>query len=298
MNREVIATGRTVDEALDKAYEQLGISRDEAQFEILDLPKKGFLGLGASPAKVRVFIEVSKAQCAVDYLQSIFYQMGLDQVQIDVTETENCANITLSGDGLGVLIGRRGETLDALQYLAGLVANRLEGDYYRIVVDSGNYREKRDKTLAELARKVGGQAAKTGRKTSLEPMNPYERRIIHTTVQEIEGATSWSVGSEPNRHVVVGPSDDNPVRRESKPPRERGARGGRPNDRARAGERSERPQREARRSAEGVPERPVRQVREFVPRSNPLPMADGGTPPEKTISEKEQSATLYGRIDL
>ena len=101
MNREVIATGRTVDEALDKAYEQLGISRDEAQFEILDLPKKGFLGLGASPAKVRVFIEVSKAQCAVDYLQSIFYQMGLDQVQIDVTETENCANITLSGDGLG-----------------------------------------------------------------------------------------------------------------------------------------------------------------------------------------------------
>lgn len=117
MNREVIATGRTVDEALDKAYEQLGISRDEAQFEILDLPKKGFLGLGASPAKVRVFIEVSKAQCAVDYLQSIFHQMGLDQVQIDVTETENCANITLSGDGLGVLIGRRGETLDALQYL-------------------------------------------------------------------------------------------------------------------------------------------------------------------------------------
>ena len=298
MNREVIATGRTVDEALDKAYEQLGISRDEAQFEILDLPKKGFLGLGASPAKVRVFIEVSKAQCAVDYLQSIFHQMGLDQVQIDVTETENCANITLSGDGLGVLIGRRGETLDALQYLAGLVANRLEGDYYRIVVDSGNYREKRDKTLAELARKVGGQAAKTGRKTSLEPMNPYERRIIHTTVQEIEGATSWSVGSEPNRHVVVGPSDDNPVRRESKPPRERGARGGRPTDRARAGERSERPQREARRSADGVPERPVRQVREFVPRSNPLPMADGGTPPEKTISEKEQSATLYGRIDL
>ena len=93
MNREIIATGRTVDEALDKAYEQLGVSRDEAQFEILDLPKKGFLGLGSSPAKVRVFIEFSKAQCAVDYLQSIFDQMGLDHVQIDVTEMENCANI-------------------------------------------------------------------------------------------------------------------------------------------------------------------------------------------------------------
>ena len=89
MNREIIATGRTVDEALDKAYEQMGISRDEAQFEILDLPKKGFLGLGSTPAKVRVYIEISKAQCAVDYLQSIFHQMGLENVQIDVTESEN-----------------------------------------------------------------------------------------------------------------------------------------------------------------------------------------------------------------
>ena len=208
MNREVIATGRTVDEALDKAYEQLGISRDEAQFEILDLPKKGFLGLGASPAKVRVFIEVSKAQCAVDYLQSIFHQMGLDQVQIDVTETENCANITLSGDGLGVLIGRRGETLDALQYLAGLVANRLEGDYYRIVVDSGNYREKREKTLENLAKKLSSQVIRTDRSVTLEPMNPYERRIIHMTVHDIEGITSWSIGSEPYRRVVIGTSKD------------------------------------------------------------------------------------------
>ena len=140
MNREIIATGRTVDEALDKAYEQMGISRDEAQFEILDLPKKGFLGLGSTPAKVRVYIEISKAQCAVDYLQSIFHQMGLENVQIDVTESENCANLTLNGEGLGVLIGRRGETLDALQYLAGLVANRMEGDYYRIVVDRKNGR--------------------------------------------------------------------------------------------------------------------------------------------------------------
>lgn len=120
---------------------------------------------------------------------------------------------------------RRGETLDALQYLTGLVANRVDNAYYRVTIDVGNYREKRDKTLAELPVRSAARAAKTGRKTSLEPMNPYERRIIHTTVQEIEGATSWSVGSEPNRHVVVGPSDDNPVRRESKPPRERGARG-------------------------------------------------------------------------
>ena len=218
-------------------------------------------------------------------------------VTIEIKANDDGCVLTLQGDDVGFIIGRRGETLDALQYLTGLVANRVDNAYYRVTIDVGNYREKRDKTLAELARKVGSQAAKTGRKTSLEPMNPYERRIIHTTVQDIEGAMSWSVGTEPNRHVVVGPSEDNPMKnRESKPQRERGGRA-RSSDRNRQGERGERPQREPRR-ADSVPERPVRQVREFVPRSNPLPMADGGTPPEKTISEKEQSATLYGRIDL
>lgn len=299
MRKEAIKEAATLEEAKEAAAREIGLDVQTAQFEILQMPQKKTLGLfGGCPARVKAFAEVSPADKAAEYLRGVLRQMGAGEVSIDVkVQGEGCV-LTLNGDDVGFIIGRRGETLDALQYLTGLVANRVDNAYYRVTIDVGNYREKRDKTLAELARKVGGQAAKTGRKTSLEPMNPYERRIIHTTVQEIEGATSWSVGSEPNRFVVVGPSDDNPVRRESKPPRERGARGGRPNDRARAGERSERPQREARRSADGVPERPVRQVREFVPRSNPLPMADGGTPPEKTISEKEQSATLYGRIDL
>ena len=299
MRKEAIKEAATLEEAKEAAAREIGLDVQTAQFEILQMPQKKTLGLfGGCPARVKAFAEVSPADKAAEYLRGVLRQMGAGEGSIDVkVQGEGCV-LTLNGDDVGFIIGRRGETLDALQYLTGLVANRVDNAYYRVTIDVGNYREKRDKTLAELARKVGGQAAKTGRKTSLEPMNPYERRIIHTTVQEIEGATSWSVGSEPNRHVVVGPSDDNPVRRESKPPRERGARGGRPNDRARAGERSERPQREARRSADGVPERPVRQVREFVPRSNPLPMADGGTPPEKTISEKEQSATLYGRIDL
>ena len=299
MRKEAIKEAATLEEAKEAAAREIGLDVQTAQFEILQMPQKKTLGLfGGCPARVKAFAEVSPADKAAEYLRGVLRQMGAGEVSIDVKEQGEGCVLTLNGDDVGFIIGRRGETLDALQYLTGLVANRVDNAYYRVTIDVGNYREKRDKTLAELARKVGGQAAKTGRKTSLEPMNPYERRIIHTTVQEIEGATSWSVGSEPNRHVVVGPSDDNPVRRESKPPRERGARGGRPNDRARAGERSERPQREARRSADGVPERPVRQVREFVPRSNPLPMADGGTPPEKTISEKEQSATLYGRIDL
>lgn len=111
--------------------------------------------------------------------------------------------MTLTGDGLGVLIGRRGETLDALQYLSGLVANRMEGEYFRITIDSGNYREKRERTLELLAKKLSSQVLKNGRSMTLEPMNPYERRIIHATVQNIDGVSSSSIGEEPNRRVVI-----------------------------------------------------------------------------------------------
>ena len=298
MRKEAIKEAATLEEAKEAAAKEIGLDVQTAQFEILQMPQKKTLGLfGGCPARVRAFFEVSPAEKAAEYLKDVLRDMGAGEVAIEIKTNDDGCVLTLQGDDVGFIIGRRGETLDALQYLTGLVANRVDNAYYRVTIDVGNYREKRDKTLAELARKVGSQAAKTGRKTSLEPMNPYERRIIHTTVQDIEGAMSWSVGTEPNRHVVVGPSEDNPMRsRESKPQRERGGRG-RSNDRNRQGERGERPQRETRR-ADGVPERPVRQVREFVPRSNPLPMADGGTPPEKTVSEKEQSATLYGRIDL
>lgn len=298
MRKEAIKEAATLEEAKEAAAKEIGQDVQTAQFEILQMPQKKTLGLfGGCPARVRAFYEVSPADKAAEYLKDVLRDMGAGEVAIEIKANDDGCVLTLQGDDVGFIIGRRGETLDALQYLTGLVANRVDNAYYRVTIDVGNYREKRDKTLAELARKVGSQAAKTGRKTSLEPMNPYERRIIHTTVQDIEGAMSWSVGTEPNRHVVVGPSEDNPMKnRESKPQRERGGRG-RSNDRNRQGERGERPQREPRR-ADSVPERPVRQVREFVPRSNPLPMADGGTPPEKTISEKEQSATLYGRIDL
>ena len=298
MRKEAIKEAATLEEAKEAAAKEIGLDVQTAQFEILQMPQKKTLGLfGGCPARVRAFYEVSPADKAAEYLKDVLRDMGAGEVTIEIKANDDGCVLTLQGDDVGFIIGRRGETLDALQYLTGLVANRVDNAYYRVTIDVGNYREKRDKTLAELARKVGSQAAKTGRKTSLEPMNPYERRIIHTTVQDIEGAMSWSVGTEPNRHVVVGPSEDNLMKnRESKPQRERGGRA-RSSDRNRQGERGERPQREPRR-ADGVPERPVRQVREFVPRSNPLPMADGGTPPEKTISEKEQSATLYGRIDL
>ena len=164
-----------------------------------------------------------------------------------------------------------------------------------------------------MARKVAGQAARSGRRTSLEPMNPYERRIIHTAVQDVEGAISWSVGSEPNRHVMIGPSDDNPMKDKpqssetrGRSSQGRGHRGGKPSGGGRNGEsrppRGERPERAPRTDgasrSDVAPERPARQVRQFIPRSNPLPVADGATPPSKTPSEAESSASLYGRIDL
>jgi len=278
LNREVITTGRTVDEALQKAYEELQVSSEESQFEILELPKKGFLGLKTTPAKVRVFVEYSKADCAVDYLQKIFKGMGLDEVAIEVKETESGAALILSGEGLGVLIGRRGETLDSLQYLAGLVANRMEGDYFRITLDSNSYREKREKTLESLAKKLAGQVARTGRNMTLEPMNPYERRIIHATVQGIEGVTSSSIGEEPNRRVVI--SSTSPKKPYSRDGRRDGRRDGARRDSGR-GPRGPRP------------DRPVRERRE-----RPAETSDAAQTVREKAPEDAASKPLYSKIEL
>lgn len=299
MLKEAIKEAATLEEAKELAAREIGVGTEAAQFEILQMPQKKTFGLfGGCPARVRAYIEITPATKAADYLRSVLAGMGAGQVAIEIKEDENGCVLSLTGEDLGFIIGRRGENLDALQYLTGLVANRVENSYYRVTINIGNYREKREKTLVELAKKVGNQASKTGRKTSLEPMNPYERRIIHTTIQEIEGATSWSVGTEPNRHVVVGPSEDNPMKnkapKESRGGQRSGGRGrsggGRGNGRGSREDRNDRPTVAA--------ERPARPVREFIPRSNPMPVAEDVTPPEKTISEKEASATLYGRIDL
>ena len=131
--------------------------------------------------------------------------MGLNSIEINVGEKENSAEFNLCGDEVGCIIGRRGETLDALQYLVGLVANQYKDkSYYRITVNTGDYRERRENTLEKLGIKMANKAVKSGRKISLEPMNPYERRIIHTSVLKVDGAISWSEGEEKNRHVVIG----------------------------------------------------------------------------------------------
>ena len=204
MTREAIGTGETVELAFANACRELGVETTEAEFEILEMPVKKFFS--RKPAKVRAYIEENKpAEEAASYLKSVLKEMGLANVEIQIQEEEAGAALTLSGEDIGFIIGHRGETLDALQYLASLVANHVEDSYYRITLDVGNYREKRKETLEALGRKMALRAVKTGRNASLEPMNPYERRIIHTAVQTVEGAKSWSEGEDLARHVVIGP---------------------------------------------------------------------------------------------
>ncbi|CDZ25167.1 single-stranded nucleic acid binding R3H domain-containing protein [[Clostridium] cellulosi] len=205
MKREVVATGKTVEEAIQSACKMLNADRDNVDVEILELPSKRLLGLlGASDAKVKVTVKETVEERAKNYLMEILSKMNLPNVTIETKETDGGILFDLKGEGLGVIIGHRGETLDAIQYLTSLVANRGEDEYKRITIDTGNYREKREKTLTSLARRIAQNAVKTRRSTTLEPMNPYERRIIHTAVQEVKGAASWSIGEDPNRRVVIG----------------------------------------------------------------------------------------------
>lgn len=254
MMREIIATGRTVEDAITAGCESLELEREAVDFEIIDMPSKKFFGLSQTPARVRVFVEIpeeTKAEISRKYLEQVLTEMGL-KVKISATTEDGDKTIRLKieGDTAGISIGRRGETLDALQYLTGLAANRGEGEYVRIVIDSGNYREKRKATLENLAQKLGQAVLKTGKRTTLEPMNPYERRIIHSVISEIEGVTSASVGEEPNRCVVIScvnapanaaeePAENSYRRSDSRPPRREGERRGhdRGGDRRDRGER-------------------------------------------------------------
>ena len=226
MQKEIIVTGETIEIAQRNACEALGVQMDDLEYEILATPTKKTFGLfGGNPAKIRAYInEPDNAERASEYLKTILRNMGLSDIQIEIREVEAGAEFILSGNDIGFIIGHRGETLDSLQYLASLIANHDNEEYYRITLDVGNYREKRKETLESLGKKMALKSIKTGRNNSLEPMNPYERRIIHTAVQEVEGAKSWSEGEDMNRHVVVGPVDGERYQRRDN--RRGGNRGG------------------------------------------------------------------------
>ena len=292
MKKEIIKEAASVEEAKALIAAEFGVSEDAIEFEVQQEAEKKVLGIfGGTAAIVKGVLKGGIAAAAAEqYLRSVLDAMGVEDYTIEVTEQDNHCAITLDGENLGFIIGRRGETLDALQYLTSLVANRADSAYYRVTLDIGNYREKREQSLVSLARRLGGQTARTGRRHSLEPMNPYERRIIHTTVQEMEGVISWSVGSDDRRHVIIGPSDDNPNKDKGNDRGERRGRGGR-------GGRGDRGGRDRRRDSDYQVTAPERPVREFVSRSYSLPVAED-IAPVRTNSEKEENATLYGRIDL
>ena len=205
---EAIAIGATVEEAKENACKELGVETydDRIDFEIIEMQAKKVLGLfGGHPAKVKVILKQSPSQAAENFIREVIANMGLEDITVSSKEENGVITIDIEGEDVGFIIGRRGETLDALQYLSCLAANRIDSSYSRVVINTGDYREKREKTLEQLGRRLAIKAAKTGRKSSLEPMNPYERRIIHTAVQKVNGATSWSEGENMNRHVVIGP---------------------------------------------------------------------------------------------
>lgn len=206
MIKEAIGVGETEVEALSNAKKQLGLDETaDVDFELIQRPEKKKFGLfGGAPAKVKVTLKTTPAENAENFLRSVLDGMKLESVVINKNEIENGVEFDLSGEEVGYVIGRRGETLDALQYLTSLVANHTDNSYFKVTIDTGNYREKREKTLEILGRKLAFKAIKTGRKQNLEPMNPYERRIIHTSVQKVNGAISWSEGENSNRHVVIG----------------------------------------------------------------------------------------------
>lgn len=260
MSRILEIEGKTIDEAIFRGLEQMGLSFDEVEIEILQESSKGFLGIGKTSAKVRLTERektddwgavkatpkpekresrpaktntsnntnakrnqrreafenapvvkkeiigqpVGEDDPAVAFLRGMLTSMGIE-ASLKAVMNENGLYIEISGENMGQIIGYRGETLDAMQYLTSLVANKGKEDYLRVTLDTENYRAKREQTLVRLGRRLADKALKSGRRVSLEPMNPYERRIIHSSLQDIKGVTTVSEGEEPNRRVVIIP---------------------------------------------------------------------------------------------
>ncbi len=230
MSNTVEISAKNVDLAVKRALEQLQCSRDDVEIEVLDSGRAGILGIGSRDAVVRVTRKETEAPAetaapaaaepvaetvpeesgkdlaaaeerAIAFLTETTKNMGVP-ASVTTSLTEEALTVELSGENMGVLIGHHGETLDALQYLTSLLVNRNQENYTRVILDTENYREKRAAALAQLAKRTASRAVRTGR-VALEPMNPYERRILHTTLQDHPDVTTYSEGEEPYRRVIV-----------------------------------------------------------------------------------------------
>lgn len=204
--RQVTATGSTVEEAVQSALAQLEATEDQVEIKVIDVGKKGLFGLfGSRPVVVEVTAKPGAVESAEQFLQDIISNMGIEAA-IDIVDKDGRdVMFNISGEKMGLLIGKRGQTLNALQYLTQLVANRHSSHYIRVILNPEDYRDRRKETLVRLAERLASKAAQLGDPVSLEPMPNYERKIIHTVLAESEDVETVSKGEEPNRYVVIQP---------------------------------------------------------------------------------------------
>ena len=195
-------SAKTVDDAITEAIIKLGTTHDKIEYEVIEKGSAGFLGINRKDAVIRARKKNDTNDNIRDFLESVFKAMGLTvTIQIEKEEDSNVVN--LKGDDMGVLIGKRGQTLDALQYLTNLAVNKNSEEYVKVKIDTEDYRKRRRETLENLAKNIAYKVKRTKRPVSLEPMNPFERRVIHSTLQNDKFVTTHSEGEEPYRHVVV-----------------------------------------------------------------------------------------------
>ncbi len=204
MQKSVIKKGRTVEEAIEAALQELGASKEQVETKVLELPSGGLMGILSKQAKVEVtLLPQGPKEKAVEFIESVVKSMGIDGTAHAEMKEDNVLFITITGENMRYLIGRRGITLDALQYLVSLVVNKNAEEYTKIVLNTEGYREKREQALKEFADKMAQRAIKTRRRVELEPMNPYERRIIHAYLQNNRRVVTISEGEEPYRRILI-----------------------------------------------------------------------------------------------
>lgn len=197
-------SAKTLDDAITEACQELMITSDKLDYIVVEEGSNGFLGLGSKQATIKAKIKNTIVDRASEFLNDVFHAMSM-AVEVDVSfdEKERNIDVNLSGAEMGVLIGKRGQTLDSLQYLVSLVVNKESGEYIRVKVDTEDYRKRRKDTLENLAKNIAFKVKRSRRPVSLEPMNPYERRVIHSILQGDKFVTTYSEGEEPFRRVVV-----------------------------------------------------------------------------------------------
>lgn len=209
-------SAKTLEDAITEAKIKLEATSENLEYEVIEKGSSGFLGIGSKPAKIRARKILNTRDRAEEFLNKVFDAMQISvNINIDEKQDEKIMNIDLSGEDMGILIGKRGQTLDSLQYLVSLVVNKNEEEYVRVKVDTENYRQRRKDTLENLARNISFKVRKSGKTVTLEPMNPYERRVIHSALQNDRYVETHSEGEEPFRRVVVALKEGVRVRENS-----------------------------------------------------------------------------------